>query len=99
MTKLRTLAGYGVGDFGLNIYWNTLSIWLVFWYTTIVGIEPGVAGTIFFIGMIWDAISDPVVASVAERVRTRHGTYRPFLLYGSFGLAACFVLLFWVAAV
>lgn len=96
MTKLRTLAGYGVGDFGLNIYWNTLSIWLVFWYTTIVGIEPGVAGTIFFIGMIWDAISDPVVASVAERVRTRHGTYRPFLLYGSFGLAACFVLLFWV---
>lgn len=96
MNKLKTLAGYGIGDFGLNIYWNTLSIWLVFWYTTIVGIEPGVAGTIFFVGMIWDAISDPVVASVAETVRTRYGTYRPFILFGSFGLAACFVLLFWV---
>lgn len=96
MTRLRTLTGYGIGDFGLNIYWNTVSIWLVFWYTMVVGIEPGVAGTIFFIGMIWDSISDPIVASYAERVRSRHGTYRPFILYGSFGVAICFGFLFWV---
>lgn len=96
MDKLRRLVGYGIGDFGLNIYWHTLSIWLVYWYTTIVGIRPEIAGTIFFAGMIWDAFSDPIVASLAERMRTRHGTYRPFLLYGSFILAACFVLLFWV---
>lgn len=96
MSKLRRLAGYGIGDFGLNIYWNTLSLYLIYWYTTVVGLKPEVAGTIFLIGMVWDAISDPIVASLSERVRTRHGTYRPFILYGSFALGIGFVLLFWV---
>ncbi|GGY48772.1 MFS transporter [Parvularcula lutaonensis] len=93
--RLRRLAAYGVGDYGLNIYWNMLSLFLVFWYTTIVGLEPRVAGAIYFIGMVWDAISDPIVANLAERVRTEKGTYRPFILYGSGALGVLFVLLFW----
>ncbi|MEM9572835.1 MAG: glycoside-pentoside-hexuronide (GPH):cation symporter [Pseudomonadota bacterium] len=96
MPKLRRLAGYGIGDFGLNIYWNTLSLYLIYWYTTVVGLKPEVAGTIYLIGMLWDAVSDPVVASLSERVRTKHGTYRPFLLYGSFALGIGFVALFWI---
>ncbi|NNU16240.1 MFS transporter [Parvularcula sp. ZS-1/3] len=94
--RFSRLAAYGVGDFGLNIYWNTLSLFLVFFYTVVVGIPPGVAGIIYSIGMAWDALSDPVIASFAERARTRHGTYRPFLLFGAPIVAAAFVLLFWV---
>ena len=94
--KLGMLTGYGVGDFGLNIYWNSLSIWLVFWYTDVVGIAPETAGLIFVLGTIWDAVSDPVVAVASERVRTRFGTYRPFLLYGGPALGLAAVLLFWV---
>lgn len=94
--KLGMLAGYGVGDFGLNIYWNSLSIWLVFWYTDVVGIAPETAGLIFLIGMIWDAFSDPIVAGASERVRSRFGTYRPFLLYGGPVLGLAAILLFWV---
>lgn len=95
-SKLKRLASYGIGDFGLNIYWNTLSLYLVYWYTVIVGLPPQTAGTLYLIGMVWDAFSDPVVASLSERVRSRFGTYRPFILFGS-GLAAfSFVALFWV---
>ncbi len=96
MTNIRKLAGYGIGDFGLNIYWQTVSLFLVFWYTTVVGIDPKLAGSIFFIGMAWDAISDPIMASLAERVKTPFGTYRPFLLFGSVFTAGAFTLLFWV---
>lgn len=95
-SRISRLAGYGIGDFGLNIYWQTVSIFLLFWYTEVAGIDPRIAGIIFFIGMAWDAISDPVVASLAERVETRRGTYRPFLLFGSILTAAAFILLFWV---
>lgn len=95
LSKIRQLVGYGIGDFGLNIYWNTLNLFLVFWYTDVVGLPPKVAGYVFLVGTVWDAVSDPVVANIAERVETRHGTYRPFLLYGSVGLALSFVLLFW----
>ncbi len=94
--KALRLSGYGIGDFGLNIYWQTVSMFLVYWYTAIAGIDPKIAGLIYFIGMTWDAISDPIVASFSERIQTRFGTYRPFLLYGSFITACAFVLLFWV---
>lgn len=94
--NLGRLAGYGIGDFGLNIYWQTVSIFLLFWYTEVAGIDPRIAGTIFFIGMAWDAISDPIIASMSERVETRMGTYRPFLLFGSLFTALFFILLFWV---
>ena len=96
MQKLGRLGGYGIGDFGLNIYWQTVSIFLLFWYTEVAGIDPRIAGIIFFIGMAWDAISDPIIASLSERVETGMGTYRPFLLFGSIFTALFFVLLFWV---
>ena len=94
--KVKMLAGYGIGDFGLNIYWNSLSIWLVFWYTDVVGIAPETAGLIFLISTVWDAFTDPIVAGGSERVNSRFGTYRPFLLFGGPLLGGAFVLLFWV---
>jgi len=90
------LFGYGIGDFGLNIYWQSASLFLVYWYTKVAGLDPRIAGFIFFLGMAWDAISDPIVASLAERVTTKMGTYRPFLLFGSTITAMAFILLFWV---
>lgn len=95
-SKLHRLVGYGVGDFGLNIYWNILLFWLLYWYTNIVGLKPEVAGFIFLIGTLWDGISDPIVASLSERVRTKYGTFRPFIVYGSLLLGICLVLLFYV---
>lgn len=89
-------AGYGVGDLGMNLYWNSLSLLILFWYTDIIGLEPAVAGFIFFVGTIWDAFNDPVMASIAERTQTRWGSYRPYILFGGVALAASFLLLFWM---
>jgi GPH family glycoside/pentoside/hexuronide:cation symporter len=91
----KRLVGYGLGDFGLNIYWHSLSLILVFWYAEVVGLEPQLAGWIYALGLLWDAISDPLVASFAAANRSRHGVYRPFILYGSIALGASFCLLFW----
>ncbi|MGF1544098.1 MAG: MFS transporter [Parvularculaceae bacterium] len=88
------LAGYGVGDFGLNLYWSSLSLLLFFWYTDVVGISPATAGVIFFVGTLWDAATDPTMAALAERTRTRWGAYRPFIAVGGAGLGASFVILF-----
>lgn len=93
--KIKRLAGYGLGDFGLNIYWHSLSLILVFWYAEVVGLDPKLAGWIYALGLLWDAISDPVVASITAANRSKHGVYRPFILLGSFGLGASFCLLFW----
>lgn len=92
---MKTYLGYGVGDFGLNIYWNALSLFLVFWYAEVVGLAPEAAGLIYFVGTIWDAGSDVIVANLTQRTRSRLGAYRPYLLFGGVALGAAFTLLFW----
>lgn len=96
MNNFRQLTGYGVGDFGLNIYWHSLSLILVFWYAEVVGLEPKQAGLVYSLGLLWDAISDPIVASFTAKNRSKYGSYRPFILFGSLALGLSFCLLFWV---
>jgi glycoside/pentoside/hexuronide:cation symporter, GPH family len=92
----RTVAGYGIGDFAMNLYWGALSYFLLYWYTDVVGLPPAVAGFVFFAGTAWDALTDPTVGYVVGRNRSRWGRYRPFLLFGSVPLSLAFALLFWV---
>jgi GPH family glycoside/pentoside/hexuronide:cation symporter len=61
-----------------------------------VGISPSMAGLIYGIGMLWDALTDPFMGYIAERTRTKWGVYRPYLLFGNLPLALSFILLFWV---
>lgn len=92
----RQIAGYGAGDFAMNLYWGGTAFFLLYWYTDVVGLPNEVAGFLFFVGSVWDAITDPGMGIVAERTRTRWGRYRPYILFGSVPLAASFVLLLWV---
>jgi GPH family glycoside/pentoside/hexuronide:cation symporter len=87
-------AGYGVGDIGFNLLWTSISLYLLFYYTDVLGISSGVAGAIIMIGMIWDGITDPLMGLLADRTRTRWGRYRPYLLFGAIPLGLSFVLMF-----
>ena len=92
----RQVFGYGVGDFAMNLYWSGTAFFLLYWYTDVAGVPNEVAGFLFFIGSVWDAVTDPGMGIIAERTRTRWGRYRPYILFGSIPLAASFVLLLWV---
>ena len=93
---LKTRVGYGVGDIAICLYWSGVGLYLLYFYTDVVGISPSLAGLIYGIGMFWDAITDPFMGYMAERTRTRWGVYRPYLLFGNIPLALSFILLFWV---
>ena len=88
--------GYGVGDYAICLYWSGVSLYLLYFYTDVVGITPQMAGLIYAIGIAWDAITDPFMGYMAERTRTKMGSYRPYIYYGSIPLALSFVVLLWV---
>jgi GPH family glycoside/pentoside/hexuronide:cation symporter len=73
--------GYGSGDFALNLYWQGISLYLFYFYTDVLGLPNAMAGLIYAIGSLWDAVTDPAMGYVAERTRTRWGRYRPYLLF------------------
>ena len=89
-----TKLGYAVGDFGLNLVWNAMSLFMIFFYTDVLGLSPWWAGFAFMIASIWDGLTDPIMGSLADRTHSAQGQYRPYLIYGALPLAACFTLAF-----
>jgi GPH family glycoside/pentoside/hexuronide:cation symporter len=73
--------GYALGDAASNIFFQTVNTFLLFYYTDVFGIDPKVAGTLFVLARFWDALIDPFVGTLADRTRSRWGSYRPYLLW------------------
>jgi GPH family glycoside/pentoside/hexuronide:cation symporter len=86
--------GFGLGDFGFNLYWTTVASFLAAFYTDIFGISAAAAGTMVFATRIIDAITDPLMGAVADRTESRFGKFRPYLLFAGIPLAAAGVLTF-----
>lgn len=92
----RTKFIYSLGDWGTSsatVARNTF--WFVF-LTNVVGLSAGLAGTVVLVGRIWDSINDPLVGTLTDRVRTRWGRRRPFLLFGAVPFGLAFFLIFYV---
>lgn len=90
----RTIA-FGSGDFAFNLYWQSISLYLLFYYTEAVGLSPAAAGLIYMVASIWDGLVDPLIGVAADRTRTRWGRYRPWLLLGAVPLALGFCFLYY----
>jgi GPH family glycoside/pentoside/hexuronide:cation symporter len=89
-------AAYGIGDYAICLYWGGVSTFLLYFYTDVVEISTSAAGIIMLISMTWDAVTDPFMGFLAERTRSKMGSYRPYIYYGSIPLALSFILLLWV---
>jgi len=92
---LKGAAVYGLGDFACNLYWQSLSLFLLFYYTDVVGLPPATAGLIYLIASVWDGVIDPLIGLSADRTRSRFGAYRPYLLIGGPLLGLSFCLLYY----
>jgi glycoside/pentoside/hexuronide:cation symporter, GPH family len=85
---------YGLGDWGASAASTTRNIfWFVF-LTNVVGLNAGMAGVVVLIGRIWDSINDPLIGTLSDRLHSRWGRRRPFLLFGSIPFAFSFFLMF-----
>ncbi|RRN55534.1 MFS transporter [Pseudoxanthomonas sp. SGNA-20] len=90
--SFREKAGYGLGDFGFNLYWANVSAFLLIFYTDVMGLGAAAIGTMMLVTRLVDAVTDPLMGAVADRTRTRWGRFRPYMLWGALPLAASGVL-------
>lgn len=86
--------GFGLGDTASNFFFQTFNIFLLYYYTDVFGIDAAVAGTMFLITRLWDAVNDPIMGIIADRTNTRWGKYRPYLLWMAIPYGICGYLLF-----
>ena len=90
--KLRLF--YGVGEFGQQFSVMSLSMFLLFFYTDVLKIDPKAAGVLLLIAKFWDAVNDPLMGAIIERSNGKHGKCRTFLLRWSVPAGVFFWLMF-----
>lgn len=91
----RERIGFSCGDLAQNLIYQTVSIWLLFFYTNVYGLKPSVSAVMFLVVRIIDVIWDPVVGTFIDKANPRWGKYRSWLLFAGIPLAAFAILCFW----
>jgi glycoside/pentoside/hexuronide:cation symporter, GPH family len=91
--NLSTKLAYGAGDLGPAITANILAFYLLIFFTSVAGLNAGLAGSILMISKIWDAINDPIVGMMSDRTRSpKWGRRYPWMLWGAIPFGITFFL-------
>jgi glucuronide carrier protein len=90
----KEIIGYAAGDVANNTAFSMSSMFLLLYYTDVVGISAATVGTLFLVVRGWDAFADLFAGRVVERTSTRWGKFRPFLLFASVPLLLLTVAIF-----
>ena len=87
--------GFGAGDMAQNLIYQTISIWLLFFYTNVFGLDPGAAALMFLIVRLVDVLWDPIVGTIVDKGNPKWGKYRSWLVLGGIPLVGLAILCFY----
>lgn len=87
--------GFGSGDLAQNLIYQTVSMYLLLFYTNVFGIPATAAGTMFLIVRLVDVVWDPIVGAFVDKHNPRMGKYRAYLVLGGIPLTGFAILCFW----
>ena len=86
--------GYAAGGITDAANFTFMGSYLMFFLTTIAHINPATAGVLIAAGSVISSLWSPIVGFLSDRIRTRFGKRRPFLMAASLPLAISLILCF-----
>ncbi|ORM73492.1 MFS transporter [Pantoea wallisii] len=86
--------GFGAGDMAVNIIIVAMQLILAWFYTDIYGLHAVDVGVLFIVVRTLDAIIDPLMGIYTDKVNTRWGRYRPYLLWFALPFGFAIYLMF-----
>lgn len=85
---------YGVGEIANASKTVLFGLFLLFFYTTVMGLPGTLVGVAAAIGLVWDAVIDPYIGHLSDRVRLRIGRRHTFMFVGAAAVGPTFWMLF-----
>lgn len=86
--------GYAAASIGDACSYGFVGAFLLFFLTSVAGINPVVAGTIAAVGGIVDAACSPVIGYLSDKSTLKSGRRRPFLMIACLPLGIAVAMLF-----
>ena len=93
--------GFGAGDLAQNLIYQTICMYLLFFYTDVYVLggdaarAAGLAGTMFLVVRLVDVLWDPLVGTFVDKHSPRWGKYRSWLVMGGVPLTILAILCFY----
>jgi GPH family glycoside/pentoside/hexuronide:cation symporter len=92
----RQRFGYGAADFASNLIWQVIGLYLMYFYTDVVGLVAAEVGTLFLVTRLVDGVADVTMGVIIDKTKSRWGKSRPWFLWGAapfafFGIATFYV--------
>ena len=78
--------GFGAGDMAQNLIYQTVSIWLLFFYTNVYDLTREPLPSCSLIVRLIDWAWDPVVGAFVDKSNPKWGQYRSWLILGGIPL-------------
>ncbi len=93
--KLKQKLGYASGDIYGGGAFMIFSLLYMNFLVLVEGLPVVATTVIIFIGKLWDAITDPIVGRMSDKMRSRFGRRRIFFLIGILPVFVSFIMLFY----
>lgn len=86
--------GFGSGDMAINVVISSMFLIISYFYTDIFGLKPSHMGILFLVARLVDAVTDPLMGMITDRINTPRGRYRPYFLIFAVPFGVSVLLLF-----
>ena len=92
--SVGVMTAYGIGELGPAIVTIGLYSLLLFYYQQVVGLSGTLTGVALGIALFFDAVTDPLVGGLSDRIRSTYGRRHPVMAASALPTAVTFFALF-----
>jgi GPH family glycoside/pentoside/hexuronide:cation symporter len=94
MLTIRTRAAYGAGGAVYAVKEAAYTMFVLLFYTPVLGLNGTLTGAVIALSLVWDALSDPLTGVLSDRLRSRYGRRHPFMVASLLPIGLGFLGLF-----
>ena len=91
--RILKFISYSFGNFANTIAYQVFGNRINFYYVDVLGLNAGIAGILWSIYGLWNAVNDPLMGQISDRTRSRFGRRVPYVALGAIPLGLSFFFL------
>ncbi|NCA92298.1 MFS transporter [bacterium] len=87
---------YALGGLGQGMIYAIMSSYISEFYLNVAFLSPIFVLLLMLLARLWDAVNDPIMGTIVDRVTTKFGKFKPYLLFTPLPVAVLTFLMFYV---